>query len=136
MGAIIPAEEKQNMVELLQKGKEEDDFPSLFERDYFLLDSRIAGTMYNKDIRKSVKELAVGTRILLFREPDNEYDELAIVIKTPRMHKLGYVPRKDNPVLARLMDAGKEIYAKVKEIRDEKEFNYVNIYIEIYLHED
>ena len=47
--------------------------------------------------------------------------------------KIGYVPKADNIVFSRLMDAGKLLYGKVisKEILD----NWIKINIEIYLHE-
>lgn len=50
------------------------------------------------------------------REPENEYDELAILVKDEKGHKLGYVPRRCNRVPARLMDAGKLLYAVVDDI--------------------
>lgn len=62
----------------------------------------------------------------LFRELTNPYDEWAIVIKNEKGEKLGYVLRSRNLILARLMDAGKLIYAKVKEVQTE-EWNPVKI---------
>jgi hypothetical protein len=38
---------------------------------------------------------------------------LAIEVLTPGRIKLGYVPKNRNPVLARLMDAGKLLTAEV-----------------------
>ncbi|MFR7871189.1 MAG: HIRAN domain-containing protein, partial [Fenollaria timonensis] len=62
---------------------------------------------------------------------DNKHDELAIRVETEKEDKLGYVPREDNIVFARLMDAGKELYAKVKtkEIVEA----WVRVEIDIYL---
>ncbi|MBQ6555823.1 MAG: HIRAN domain-containing protein [Firmicutes bacterium] len=45
--------------------------------------------------------------------------------------KLGYVPKKDNIVFSRLMDAGKLLIARIKEIEVRGKFN--DIKIDIYL---
>ena len=67
------------------------------------------------------------------RQQDNPYDANAIEIRNDMNVKIGYVPKADNIVFSRLMDAGKLLYGKVifKEILD----NWVKIQIEIYLHE-
>ena len=49
--------------------------------------------------------MKVGDRVLLRREPDNENDEMAIVVFNKRKRKLGFVPCSHNVILARLMDA-------------------------------
>ena len=43
----------------------------------------------------------------------NGYDELAIRVETAAGERIGWVPKKHNDVLARLMDAGKLLVAKV-----------------------
>ena len=48
-----------------------------------------------------------------FREPDNPYDKRAIVIKNADGVKIGYIPRADNKIFARLMDAGKLLFGKI-----------------------
>lgn len=45
--------------------------------------------------------------------------------------KLGYVPEKDNVIFARLMDAGKLLLAKIKDV--EKKGSFTKISIGIYL---
>ena len=62
---------------------------------------------------------------------NNKYDELAILVKDQNDNKLGYVPRKKNPILARLMDAGKLIYGTVKTINNDD--SYINIEMEIFM---
>ena len=47
--------------------------------------------------------------------------------------KIGYVPRQDNVVFSRLMDAGKVLFAKIKE--KEMRGKWAKIEIKIYLHE-
>ena len=75
------------------------------------------------------KDVVVGTALVLRREPLNERDELAILVETAAGEKIGYVPRKHNPILARLMDAGKQLAAKV--VRKELEEHWLNIRIAI-----
>lgn len=77
--------------------------------------------------------LKVDDKIEFFREPDNQYDPQAIVIRTTSGTKIGYVPKKDNVVFARLMDAGKLLFGRISE--KEKRGNWVQIKIKIYLHE-
>jgi hypothetical protein len=64
----------------------------------------------------------VGTPLALQREPDNTLDALAIEVfwlaVAGERVKLGYVPRKHNLVLARLMDAGKELTARLSRVDD------------------
>ena len=58
----------------------------------------------------------MGDRLNLVREPHNEYDNLAILVNDPKGRKLGYVPRRGNAAPARLMDAGKLLYAIIDDI--------------------
>jgi hypothetical protein len=67
----------------------------------------------------------VGKKLYFYREPENPYDKLAIVIKDENGNKLGYVPRDQNEILSRLMDAGKLIYAIIYGK------NYINEWLEI-----
>lgn len=47
--------------------------------------------------------------------------------------KIGYVPRQDNAIFARLMDAGKLLFGKITE--KEKKGAWVKIYIKVFLRE-
>lgn len=104
--------------------------PKPFEREIYLFTTHIAGTTHVDNIFEIEKNVNVGDRLSFFRE-DNKHDELAIRVETEKEDKLGYVPREDNIVFARLMDAGKELYAKVKtkEIVEA----WVRVEIDIYL---
>ncbi|MBR3042619.1 MAG: HIRAN domain-containing protein [Eubacterium sp.] len=93
-------------------------FDKAFSRQIFLEEVNVAGCAHVKRIMSYVKKLSVGDRLTLLREPKNEYDELAILVKDPKGHKLGYVPRRCNSVIARLMDAGKVLYAIIDYIND------------------
>ncbi len=59
-------------------------------------------------------ELAAGCLLPLQREPANPHDALAIMILDETGHHLGYVPRVKNEAVARLMDAGKLLFARLE----------------------
>ena len=104
--------------------------PKPFEREIYLFTTHVAGTTHVDNILKIDKHLDIDDKLLFFRE-ENPHDEKAIRIETLRKEKIGYVPRVDNVVFSRLMDAGKERYAKIKG----KEFidEWLRIEIDIYL---
>ena len=86
--------------------------PMPFTREIFLIETHVAGTTHVpiKDVEPVLSE----NDLLVFqREPDNKHDKLAIRIHDRDGHKLGYVPRDNNEILARLMDAGKLVFGKL-----------------------
>ena len=87
-----------------------------FAQDIFLLETHIAGLRYY-GIKILPAPLQLGDALLLRREPGNIHDELAIAVFTLAEQKLGYVPKFRNPVLARLMDAGKSLVAEVGQLK-------------------
>ncbi len=107
--------------------------PKPFERDIFLFDTYIAGTTHIEGIEELEPHLNIDDKLDFFREPDNLYDKKAIVIKNTDGVKIGYVPREDNAVFSRLMDAGKLLYGKItaKDMKGK----WLRIKIGIYLHE-
>ena len=107
--------------------------PLPFERDIFLFDTHVAGTSHVDGIGELVPYLKSEDRLSFFREPDNPHDKEAIVVKTDAGVKIGYIPRKDNVVFARLMDAGKMLFGKIVSV--EMQGTWVKIEIGIWLHE-
>ena len=87
--------------------------PKPFEHDIMLFETHVAGTMHVPGIEELEPQLEIGERLSFYREPNNPYDEKAIVVKTASGTKIGYVPRKDNVVFARLMDAGKMLFGRI-----------------------
>ena len=94
-----------------------------------LFDSFVAGTLQLED-KTVLKGLKVGDKLILQRE-DSKFDENTINIFTENKKNIGYVPEKDNVVFARLMDAGKLLNAKIKNI--ETKGSFMTISIGIYL---
>ena len=84
-----------------------------FARETMLIECQIAGIAH-RNVKKVEPRLTSGTMLTLKREPENPHDPLAIMILTETGEHLGYVPRAKNEALARLMDAGKLLYAKLE----------------------
>lgn len=87
--------------------------PKPFAQNILLLHTYITGMFFIDGITTLLEPIENKAQLTLVREPENKYDSKAIVIKDNKGNKLGYVPRKDNAVIANLMDAGKLIYAIV-----------------------
>lgn len=107
--------------------------PKPFEKDIFLFDTYVAGTMYIEGMEELEQYLNLEDKLDFFREPDNQYDKQAIVIKTVDGVKIGYVPKQDNVIFARLMDAGKLLFGRISA--KEKKGSWLKINIKVYLHE-
>lgn len=118
---------------LLHGNNGELTIPKPFEKDIFLFDTYVAGTTHIEGIEELESHLNTDDGLEFFREPDNQYDKQAIVIKTVDGVKIGYVPRQDNVIFARLMDAGKLLFGKITS--KEKKGSWVKIYIKVFLHE-
>ena len=118
---------KQNMVSLVTDNPLGDLIKPL-SHEILLFDSYIAGTTHIKDetVFDDVKE---GNALILQREPENRFDENAILVLDLQKRKLGYIPEKDNIVFARLMDAGKYLTAKVKNYEPKGAFKQISISI-------
>lgn len=118
---------------LLHSSNGELAIPKPFEKDIFLFDTYVAGTTHIEGIEELESHLHTDDRLEFFREPDNQYDKQAIVIRTMNGVKIGYVPKQDNVIFARLMDAGKLLFGKIAA--KEKKGSWVKIYIKIFMHE-
>lgn len=132
MGELIKDKGK-DLVSLLHGKDGEITVPKPFERDIFLFDTHVAGTSFVEGIEELEPHLNIDDKLAFFREPDNPHDSQAIVIKNEDGVKIGYVPKADNVIFARLMDAGKLLFARIasKEIAG----GWLKIGIKVYLHE-
>ena len=84
-----------------------------------LQDSPLAGFQYH-DGKKFWQVMQVGDPLMLVREPDNSYDTKAIRVEW-RGHKLGYVPRRENADIARLMDNGTKLEARISRLLESRD---------------
>ena len=69
--------------------------------------------------REAWPALRVGEPLALAREPDNPYDANAVRVEW-RGRKLGYVPRRDNTAVARHLDRGTALEARVAVLRQNR----------------
>ena len=83
-----------------------------FLEDIFLIEVHVAGLYHVDNMEKIFPNIKEGDYLELYREKHNEHDKLAILVKY-KGEKIGHVPRKNNEILANLMDGGKEIYGIV-----------------------
>lgn len=61
------------------------------------------------------QELRVGDRLELVRETENAHDANAVAVAW-RGRKLGYVPRRDNALLAWGLDRGEPLQARISRL--------------------
>lgn len=118
--AAIAVAEKFNLGELIKP----------LQKEIFLFDTYISGVTHLEDMTV-LERIKTGDKVIFQREPDNRYDDKAIMVLNDQKEKLGYVPEKDNVVFSRLMDAGKMLTGKVNEIKDKHGF--IQVAIGIYL---
>jgi hypothetical protein len=75
----------------------------------------LAGFVYY-DGQTVWERLRVGDRLVLVREPANQHDANAVRVEW-NGHMVGYVPRRDNADLARQMDHGARVEARITELQ-------------------
>ncbi|MCC7083032.1 MAG: HIRAN domain-containing protein [Burkholderiales bacterium] len=61
-------------------------------------------------------EVRSGDELALVREPDNPHDRNAVRVEW-RSLKLGYVPRAQNAAVARMLDRGTRLVARVSKVQ-------------------
>lgn len=132
MGDIIK-HDKGALVSLLHGKDGGITIPKPFEHDIFLFDTHVAGTSHVEGIDELEPYLQIDDKLDFFREPDNLYDPMAIMIKNADGVKIGYVPQCDNTVFSRLMDAGKLLFGRITQ--KETKGKWLKIQIRVYLHE-
>lgn len=98
----------------------------MFQRDtskpketrILVLKTGIAGLGFyieTEEERAALNAITPGTELLLFREPENEYDEWAVAVYRTEDDKIGFISRFKNETIARLMDAGKKFVGVVDD---------------------
>ena len=107
--------------------------PKPFERDIFLFETHVAGTSHVEGMEELEPHLKEGEKLDIFREPDNLYDKRAIAIKNADGVKIGCVPKADNVIFDRLMNAGKLLFGRITS--KEMQGIWLKIKVKIYLHE-
>ena len=112
MAAIVPFDSNSSGLMNVTFGREAIALP--FGREIFLFETHVAGIAYH-DADEVSERLAPELELLLVRRPENMHDSLAIEIFVDRK-SLGFVPRRHNEPIARLMDAGKAFVARISAV--------------------
>lgn len=97
-----------------QMAKEEGD--THFERktkEHLLLEYNVAGTTFCKKFMNEDADFMQADMTLRMIREDNPHDTNAIALYVDNV-KIGYVPKAQNTVLAKLMDMGKLLVSRVK----------------------
>ncbi|MFP5418761.1 MAG: HIRAN domain-containing protein [Gammaproteobacteria bacterium] len=84
-----------------------------------LQDSPLAGFQYHAG-KRLWPQMQVGDALALVREPENVHDAKAVRVEW-QGQKIGYVPRRENADVARFMDNGQILAARITrlaEVRD------------------
>ncbi|WP_296636134.1 MULTISPECIES: HIRAN domain-containing protein [unclassified Thiobacillus] len=81
-----------------------------------LQDSPLAGFQYHAG-RALWSQMRVGDALALVREPDNSHDTRAVRVEW-QGHMIGYVPRRENADVARLLDRGQKLAARIVRLSD------------------
>ncbi|MFO7543575.1 MAG: HIRAN domain-containing protein [Thiobacillus sp.] len=81
-----------------------------------LQDSPLAGFQYHAG-KALWPQLRVGDTLILIREPDNAHDAKAVRVEW-QGHKIGYVPRRENADVARFMDDGHPLAARINRLAE------------------
>lgn len=104
--------------------------PEKEKHEVWLQRSRIAGFQYYEGevFRHSLK---AGEPLTLRREPDNPHDSLAVEVLWHN-HKLGYIPRYENSMLASLMDQKALLSARITHV-GESDNGWQRVDIDVYL---
>ena len=95
-----------------------------------ILDCNVAGTTY-RNLADAALNLHTNDIMLLKREPDNEYDPMAVMVIAANGTVMGYVPREKNEVPAHILDQAQVVFAKVRY--KEWQGHWLNLEIRLYL---
>lgn len=87
-------------------------------RRVMLQESPLAGYQYHR-AASIWPFLQVGEQLHLKREPSNPHDPYAIAVWFRNEH-LGYIPRRENRTLARLLDQGEQLETTIVRLLEEE----------------
>jgi len=81
-------------------------------------ESPLAGFQFHEG-KHLWENLRIGDRLDLIREPDNPYDARAVRVEWQGQF-LGYVPRADNEAVARQLDRGAKLAARIARLKQSR----------------
>jgi hypothetical protein len=94
-----------------------------------LLECLVAGTTHRTGLRELEPQLQPNQPLALQREPDSSYDDWAVRVYTtgPDAFWLGYLPEGRNETVARLLDAGYPVAARLTHKAWEEDWLHLEI---------
>ncbi|TGE27036.1 HIRAN domain-containing protein [Hymenobacter metallicola] len=99
-------------------------------QDLILLECLVAGTTHRENLKQHEPQLYVGQALQLLREADSKYDDWAVKVLTTDAEGalwLGYLPEVRNETVARLLDAGYSLGARLVHKAWEDDWLYLEI---------
>ena len=97
----------------------------------FISFTTVVGLYYRDDKEEILQDMKVGDQLFLRREPDNEYDSMAVAVHDPKERKIGYLPKESNTFMSTMMDSGQEFIARLFDFQ--RVHDNANIAIEIFM---
>ena len=103
--------------------------PSSASQPLVLLECLVAGTSHREGLRAFEPSLQPGQALALQRESDSAYDDWAVRVLTAGSDAfwLGYLPEGHNETVARMLDAGYPIHARLTHKAWEEEWLHLEI---------
>ena len=99
---------------IIKNSMDMNEYLKPMSRDIFLFTTKIGNT-YKLTNKLPLLKLEIKEH-LSFKRAQSKYEENLIVINNSKDEIVGYVPEVDSSIFARLMDAGKMLYAIVKSV--------------------
>lgn len=89
----------------------------IFVEEIYLKHVKVVGYYYLSEEEHEYYRAAGDpeTAVQLKPDPDNAYDHYAIQVLDMNDHHIGWVPRTENHIFARLLDAGKKLVARASD---------------------
>ena len=103
--------------------------PTASTNPLVLLECLVAGTTHRPGLRTFEPQLHPDQPLALAREADSSYDDWAVRVLTtgPDAFWLGYLPEGRNETVARLLDAGYPLSARLTHKAWEEEWLHLEI---------
>ncbi len=95
-----------------------------------LVQSSLAAGLRHHDAKAVWAHLRVGDALALVREPDNPHDPNAVRLEW-QGRMLGYLPREENTDIARQLDRGAGLQARIAELTRYRNYR-LKLGVEIY----
>jgi hypothetical protein len=95
------------------------DLPAQASLRILVQNSQLAGFQFHEG-KALWSRMQVGDSLTLVREQNNAYDPRAVRVEW-QGYKLGYVPRKENEAVARQLDRGSKLEARIVRLQKHRD---------------